>query len=94
MKIIDQTMRASKASAEAPESTKSETKRLQMMTAELKENEELLNMRISINNQEIAKLKDNKPKYQAEIAALRKEKSDGWEIRQHYSVDTMRGTRC
>ncbi|KAF5869366.1 uncharacterized protein Bfra_011172cb [Botrytis fragariae] len=75
---INQAMRASKASAEASEGIKSEIKRLERRAAELEENKKLLEMRTPNNKKEITKLKDDKPKDQAEIAALQKEKANGW----------------
>ncbi|TGO48581.1 hypothetical protein BCON_0236g00090 [Botryotinia convoluta] len=74
---INQTISTSKASAEASEGIESEIKRLQRRAALLEGNNKLLEMRTSNNKKEVAELKDDKPKHQAEIAALRKEKANG-----------------
>ncbi|TGO28203.1 hypothetical protein BPAE_0031g00690 [Botrytis paeoniae] len=74
---INQTINISEASAEASGGIKSEIKRLKRRAAELEENKKILEMRTSNNKKEIAELKDEKPKHQAETAALRKEKING-----------------
>ncbi|TEY69464.1 hypothetical protein BOTCAL_0116g00120 [Botryotinia calthae] len=75
---VNKTIGTSQVSAKTSEGVEGEIKRLQGKAALLEEKGKLLETNTSICKKEIAELKDDTPKLQAEIAALQKEKNNGW----------------
>ncbi|KAM0132846.1 hypothetical protein ACHAO1_006591 [Botrytis cinerea] len=67
-----------KTSAKTSEGVEGEIKRLQRKAALPEKKGKLLETTTSIFKKEIAELKDDAPKLQAEIAALQIEKDNGW----------------
>ncbi|TGO34598.1 hypothetical protein BHYA_0190g00160 [Botrytis hyacinthi] len=68
---------ASKSLAEASEVTKREIKRLERRAVELEEKKECLEWRTSNDKKDVAEMEKIEAEQQAEIAALRKEKTNG-----------------